>query len=235
MTDYRKDREERLVARRPGAWATSSQDYLRLATDLFEFSAKYAERFDHNCSPYPLAGVPLLVSTLRLLLIEANAGILGLGKDLDTLKQLSQAPNEVSIVRVKYLADAPSTADDFALLQEVRNEIVHPSPMPAGSPHNTPRTMLALRDRGLLQSTGKADADFVWIEQLQSHRVFRWAFITTEAIAKRVIDHHVDSNDTLALPLLLESYRRFREHDDVAPCEGTPIRKENGLGQTESQ
>src|SRR6266404_1416317 len=155
MAGNRKHRQGRLTAPRSGSWATSSQDYLLLATDLYGLSARYANSIDDgNCSPYPLAGVPLLVSTLRALLIEANAGILGLARHPEALKQLAEDQNEVSLVRRKYLADDDSTADDFQLLQEVRNEIVHPAHMPAGSLHNTPTEMLSLRDRGLLQRTG---------------------------------------------------------------------------------
>lgn len=59
-----------------GAWGTSSQDFIHLANLLFEKSAAYAKHVDGNCSIYTWAGIPMLFSALRCLLVELNEGSL---------------------------------------------------------------------------------------------------------------------------------------------------------------
>ncbi len=71
--------------------------------------------------------------------------------------------------------------------------------------------MLSLRDRGLLRSAGKEDGDYAWIAQLQSHRLFRWAFFTVERIAEAVLGMHYSMQDCRALHL--QSYRAYQKHD----------------------
>src|SRR4051794_2295941 len=68
-------RRARLVEEHSGSWASSSQDFVYLAADLFGQSAKYAKEVNGNCSPYVLAGIPMLVSALRAFLIELYSGI----------------------------------------------------------------------------------------------------------------------------------------------------------------
>src|SRR5258708_10983711 len=195
MLSDRKDRKGRLAEAKGGAWASSSQDYLRLANDLFGQSFAYAKRFDNNVSPYPIAGIPLLVSTLRALLVEANSGMYGLDRDFDAMKRLANDPNEIELVSEKYVGVGSNAAQELSLLYEVRNEIVHPAHTPAGTKHNTPLNMLPLRERGLLQSSGKPDGDYTWISQLQSHRLFRWSFFTVEQVAEVVLARHHSIKD----------------------------------------
>ena len=90
MSDERKDRKARLTEYRSGSWASSSQDYIRHATKLFEHSASYARSIDGNCSPYALSGLPILLSALRAMLIEANSGMHGLGQNGNALKELGE-------------------------------------------------------------------------------------------------------------------------------------------------
>ncbi len=211
MPSDRKDRKERLTESKSGAWASSSQDYLLLANDLFEQSFAHAKRFDGNVSPYPIAGIPLLVSTLRALLIEANSGMFGVDRDFGAMVRLANDQNETGLVSEKYIGIGSDTANDLSLLYEVRNEIVHPAHTPAGTKHNTPLNMLPLRDRGLLQSSGKSDSDYTWISQLHSHRLFRWSFVTVERVAEAVLTRHYAMNGYEASHL--KCYGKYREHD----------------------
>jgi hypothetical protein len=204
-----KDWGERVVQNSGGTSASCSVDGVRLAGDLYRFSSEYSKKYDGNVSPYPLAGIPLLVSTIRALLIEANSGMFGLGRDESSLIRLAQDQNEIDLICEKYVGANTEVAVDIALLQEVRNEIVHPSHTPAGTKHNTPTNMLPLRHRGLLQSTGQEERDYTWIAQLQSHRLFRWGFFTIERIAKAVLCQH-DSTNAAAH---LKCYQEYREHD----------------------
>ena len=207
----REDRKKRLTESRSGAWASSSQDYLRLANDLFEQSFAYSKRFDGNVSLYPIAGIPLLVSTLRALLIEANSGMFGLDRDAEALTRLGNDQNEIGLISEKYVGLGSDVAKKLLLLYEVRNEIVHPAHTPAGTPHGTPVGMLRLRELGLLQSTDADNTDYTWISQVQSHRLFRWAFSVIESVAAIVLKkHHLDEE---SFTFHMQSYARYKEND----------------------
>jgi len=196
---------------RGGAWASSSQDYLRLAVDLYRLSSEYAKKYDGNVSMYPIAGIPLLISTIRAALIEANSGMFGLGQDKSSMACLASDQNEIGLIREKYVKANTEVAVDFALLYEVRNEIVHPAHTPAGTKHNTPKNMLPLRERGLLQSAGREEGDYTWISQLQSHRLFRWSFFTVERVAEVVLGQHYSRQDSRAAHF--QSYQAYRKYD----------------------
>ena len=210
MNSGRKDRKARLTDCRNGSWASSSQDYLRHATTLYEHSATYACSVDGNCSPYTLSGLPILCSTLRAMLIEANSGMYGLGQDHQALKDIADAANEVPLLTKKYRLSEEQNSR-LLLLYETRNEIVHPSHMPAGTSHGTPVNMAYLRELGLLQSTGTDNSDYAWISQLQSHQLFRWAFSVIEDTAAIVLKEHYSVEEDLTLHM--QSYTRYREYD----------------------
>src|SRR5206468_5175226 len=141
------------------------------------------------CSPYALSGLPILLSALRAMLIEANSGMHGLGQNGNALKELGATANEGLLLAKKYgLSEEQSSR--LSLLYEVRNEIVHPAHMPAGTPHGTPVGMLRLRELGLLQSTSNDNGDYTWISQVQSHRLFRWAFSVIEEVATIILKEH---------------------------------------------
>lgn len=180
MTVGRNDRQGRLTENRPGSWGTSSQDLLYLAIDLFKLSNDYAARFDGNVSPYPLAGIPMLFSAFRCVLVELNAGIGSSDRKQAILKKLADSPNDISVF-VETYQPADDLRHDLVLLYKVRNEIIHPSHLPAGTLLNTPEYLSALRTSGLLQSAGRPDSDYIWLSQLQSHRLFHWSFEVIEA------------------------------------------------------
>jgi hypothetical protein len=100
---------------------------------------------------------------------------------------------------------------DLRLLYEVRHEIIHPAHLPAGTWHNTPESMVALRERRLLQSVDKPDVDYDWIAQLQSHALFRWACTTIEKAAEIVLTRHQPDLDSRRLHL--ETYSRHSQYD----------------------
>jgi hypothetical protein len=207
MNSGREDRKQRLINPRSGAWASSSQDYIRLATLIFEQSATYAKSIDNNCSLYSLAGVPVLFSAFRAVLVEANSGLFGRVIRRDLLSELAAAPNELNFFK-KYYIPTQDLAVQLAIMYEVRNEMVHPSHMPAGTSHGTPSYLLALRDQGILQTTNRADGDYNWIAQLQSHRLFTHAFATIESVAEIVLSKHHSTEDTAAMHVA--SYARYR-------------------------
>lgn len=147
---------------------------------------------------------------LRAMLIEANSGMYGLCRDENALKERGATANEGHFLAKKYgLSEEQST--HLSLLYEVRNEIVHPAHMPAGTPHGTPVDMLRLRELGVLQSTSNDNGDYTWISQVRSHRLFRWAFSVVEEVATIILKEHHASVESFNLHI--QSYTRHKEYD----------------------
>ncbi len=151
----------------------------------------------------------MLVSALRCLLIEANVGVFsGQAERRSILADLANSGNELRFVASHYKLEN-ALAKDIELLSEVRNEILHPAHRPAGTLHGTPEYLAELRTRDLLQSTGRDD-DYIWIEQLQSHGLFRWAFHVARAVAEVILLEHKSLKFGLAY---LASYDRTSQID----------------------
>lgn len=144
------------------------------------------------------------------MLIEANSGMYGKGIDQDALNKLSDTASEVSFLAKKYRLSEEQRSH-LALLYDTRNEIIHPSHMPAGRSHETPVNMMRLRELGLLQSMDAEGGDYTWITQLQSHKLFQNAFTAMENVATIVLKEHHTEGDTLTLHM--QSYTRYREYD----------------------
>lgn len=207
----RASREFRLREPKPGVWGSSSQDFVHLANTLFEHSASYARSVDGNCSIYALAGIPMLLSALRCLLIELNAGSMYTGTigTPEVLEELAATSSDVKFIRDRYSVPL-DLGDRLQLLEQVRHEILHPSHPPSGDFGNTPAYLQPLRDQQLLQSTGK-DAGYIWLEQLKSHRLFKWAFQTLRETAELLLRAH-DVQPFIATALLA-SYSKFEVTD----------------------
>jgi hypothetical protein len=210
------ERKARLVNDYGGASASSSQDYLHAATLNYELSWDYAARSDGNCSPCALSGIPVLFSALRCLLIELDSGMYGgrFCRRPDVVAALADGGFDTRVILSKYPVGS-DLGERLELLTEVRHEIVHPSPRPGSQRNNTPSTLMTLRRQGLLQSTG-SDVDYVWIAQLQSHKLFRWAFGTVnDVVDVLLIEHQIDRH--LIGAGLRESYACYQQIDRRAP------------------
>lgn len=162
---------------------------------LYQLSADYAAAHDGNVSIYPLAGIPPLFSALRCLLIELNGGMYGELPRQAVLDELARAGNDVAVILANY--SLPNDLKDrLLLLLQVRHEVIHPAHLPSGGESGTPDYLKPLRAAGLLQSTGAA-ADYTWISQLQSHRLFRWAFETVRQTVEVLLASHSLSDFTV--------------------------------------
>src|SRR5574341_74851 len=185
----RTSRESRVRETRGGVWGSSSQDFVHLAEVLYRLSAEYARRLDGNCSVYALAGIPMLLSALRCLLIELNSDLWLTGRaNQALLADLATSSSDIRVILTHYTI-LPELRERLELLVQVRHEILHPAHRPSGDTGNTPAYLQPLREASLLQSTGEK-ADYIWLEQLKSHRLFRWAFQTVRETVAILVEAH---------------------------------------------
>jgi hypothetical protein len=182
MVSGRSDRNSRLTENRAGAWGSSSADFMRLVHLQFAHSREYAARIDGNCSPYALSAIPMLMSSLRCLVVEYASYP---PTDSAMLDALTEANDFVAILD-RYRIDDPLRSEAL-LLQEIRNEITHPAHRPSGTPDNWPEYLRALKERRVLQSTGRKDSDYILLSQLQSHRLFTWSWQVTRDMVERIL------------------------------------------------
>lgn len=208
----RASRDSRVSASHSGLWGTSSQDFVYLATLLYRHSAEYAKRFDGNCSAYTPAGIPILLSALRCLLIELNVDIHLTGRgNPEFLTKLASSSNDVTLI-VKHYPIPPELRTRLEFLVQVRHEILHPAHRPSGDVGNTPSYLDPLRQEGLLQSTG-TDSDYIWLDQLKSHRLFRWGFETIKQTVAILVQVHLLPPEAAAG--IITSYTNYEKPDAV--------------------
>lgn len=206
----RESRKGRVRGGHSGAWATSSQDFARLANLLFDESVRYANTRDGNCSVYALAGIPVLFSALRCLLIEMNAGVWNASQPhREVLDHLANTGNDVEVILNHYTVP-DKLQQSLKTLLEIRHEIIHPAHRPGPEASGTPGYLVSFRETGLLQSTGEV-TDFAWISQLQSHRLFQWAFgVLLETVGLLVREHRVTQ---FVANGLIATYSKYKSAD----------------------
>lgn len=177
----RKDRRQRLEQRVSGAWGTISSDLAYLAKKLYGLSrAEAASSKDGNNSMFVYAGIPILVAALRSFIIE-----------YESIGILTPPPPEVSsddlvgLLRSRYGCN-DGLLNDVQLLCEIRNEIVHPVPLPPGTPDNWPTYLHRIKEQGLLSSTGNPSGDYIMFGQMASQRLFTWAVKVTRSAFEAV-------------------------------------------------
>lgn len=195
-----KDRKDRIINPKSGVSGSSSQDLVKINYVLIVQSKEYAEKYDGNISIYAIAGIPIMFSALRALLLEANSGVFGISKK-DRLEDLADGMSEVKFIGKHYLVDA-TTMEDLNLAYEVRNEIAHPSHLPAGTNSGTPAYLSTLSDRGLLQNG-------IWLSQLQSHKLYIWVCEIFAKIVPLIIEAHHSNPSFKAMHL--ESWKRYED------------------------
>ncbi len=210
MKSGRESRKDRLTVTHVGAWSTSAQDYVHLATKLFFNSAsESAASSRSNASSYVFAGLPLLFSALRAFLIECNSGAYGVESDKKALARLAKDPNELDLLRDNY-ALRSDLLEKLSLLYEARNEIIHPSHRPCGTTDSTPEYIRPLKELGVLETTNAA-SDYPWMFQLQSHQLFLFAFSLIEQIIAAIIVAHT-ARDAHFQCQNLTTYVRYRQN-----------------------
>jgi hypothetical protein len=180
----REERSERLTQRKSGGWATTSQNVLYLVSKLYRLSAEEAAiAQDKIHSRYILAGLPLLFSAMYSFIIEYEA-------------MLNPQPLSHDLLAEKGLADllerrygvSSHLLEEFRDLTEIRNEIIHPIPLPVGTSDNWPDYLRRVKQQGLLCSTGSPQSDYLMLSQMESHSLFKWAVGITERVYKAIVN-----------------------------------------------
>jgi len=163
----RNQRIARLHNRQSGSWGTTSAMYFHTVKEVFHESEKAAGDDPQKPSRWVYAGLPVLMAGVEAFLIEHqrllkdNSGVRAVAGDADprTVLKLYPLPYDLQ--------------HDLEALIEIRNQIVHPSPVPFGKPE-WPNSLQRLRDRKVLDgNTPQSGTDVLAL--LASHRVFEWA------------------------------------------------------------
>ena len=153
----------------------------------------------------------MLFSALRCLLIELNDGMYGGPIRTGILRELADSGNDVGVLVEHYPIPA-ELQHQLQLLLQIRHEILHPSHRPSGEKSNTPAYLQPLRDERLLQST-EQESDHIWLAQLQSHKLFTWAFETVRYTVDILIRDHAMTG--LASDGLQASYSEYETLDET--------------------
>ncbi|MCL5284263.1 MAG: hypothetical protein M1313_00650 [Nitrospirae bacterium] len=178
----RRSREDRLKLESSGTWVSSSTDFTILLKLLYLQSKNYSKSVDGNCSPYVLCAIPMIFSALRCLMIEYESVS---PPNRTALKVLTE-PNDFLKMLDHYKVTG-QLLKEANLLNEIRNEIVHPAHLPTGTPDNWPEYLQEIKKMGLLQSTGKVEADYAFFAQMSSHKLFSWACCVAQDIAACIV------------------------------------------------
>lgn len=208
----RESRRARIQESHGGSWGSSSSDFAHLAALLYERSREDAATTQtKNWSTYVFAGIPMLLSSLRCLMVEMEKWA---PRDSGALEDLA-ANDEFQRMLKRYRVPA-ELQGDASDLYEVRNEILHPAHTPAGTEDNWPDYLRSLKSKGLLNTTGK-HPDYIFFGQLASHKLFTWAC----GVVFRIAHCAVLSNDQKR-----PTFERFlSNYDFYDGCDGSFRRK----------
>jgi hypothetical protein len=163
----RKQREARLRNRQSGSWGTTSTMYFHAVELVFRESAKAVADDPTKSSRWVYAGLPVLMAGVEAFLIEHQH----LLKDSSSIQTLAGVSSVREVLKLYPLTD--ELRQDLEALIEIRNQIVHPSPVPFGRPE-WPESLQRLRDRKVLDGNTPQSGTYA-LALLASHRVFEWA------------------------------------------------------------
>jgi len=163
----RSQRETRLLNRESGSWGTTSAMYFGTVQAVFRESAKAVAGNPQRSSRWVYAGMPVLMAGVEAFLIEHQH----LLKDSSGSKTVAGVDPVRGVLKLYPLPD--ELRRDLEALVEIRNQIVHPSPVPFGKPA-WPQSLQRLRDWKVLDGkTPQSGMDV--LDLLASHRMFEWA------------------------------------------------------------
>ena len=184
----RQDRDRRAIEQPRSGRAASHVDFLVLTEQLLHHSKERFKR-SNNHSPYVLAGIPILLSMIRALVIDcetmspnkADIAFLTKGKDIQIILDRYDIEGELR--------------ENAEYLIELRHEIIHPMHISITTKDHWPDYLRTLKDKGLLNSSGQESGDYDFFWQMQSHKLFVWAHNVTWEIATQIIARYIKTAD----------------------------------------
>ncbi len=212
-----KDRVDRVKQRKSGQWSTISSDLLYLAARLYKLGEQEARSsIGGKTSKMDFAAIPLLLSSLYALIIECESiGVL----TPPAVEPLESLPKVLS---TRYGLSG-ELLKDFECLCEIRNEIVHPVPLPTGTHDNWPEYLRRVKDKKLLIEHSDPNTHFTFFGQLASQELFAWAVWVTHEAYKAVIRSVPDRG--MLLQFFLTTFGNFAPDQPRASASPNPSAK----------
>jgi hypothetical protein len=162
-----KQRKDRISNPQNGGWGTTSTTYFYVVSQVFTESEKASSGDPERRSQWVYAGLPVLLAGVEAFLI-AHQHLL---KDSSGIAALAGVVPLKNVLKHYPLGDVLQT--DMEALIEIRNQIVHPSPLPFGTAE-WPASLKRLHDLQVVDgNTPQSGADALML--LGSHRVLEWA------------------------------------------------------------
>jgi len=163
---------------------------LQVVAKLFQLSrAESAGARDGNMSQFVYAALPLLPASVWSFAIEYE----GIHYLASSLPAELTGPSLTALMETYYRITG-DLLEDCRDLMEIRNEIIHPVPLPTGTPDNWPDYLRRVKSKGLLSTSGSPNSDYVMFGQIASHKLFVWALDVTKNLYAAIIE----SNPTKA-------------------------------------
>lgn len=186
-----KDRVDRVKQRKTGQWSTVSSDLLFLASRIYKLSEKEAQASkDGKSSKMVFAGIPLLLSSLTSLIIECESIGVVTAPAVEPLEPLS------NVLNMRYGLSG-ELLQDFECLCEIRNEIVHPVPLPPGTSDNWPEYLRRVKNKKITIEHPERNAHYTFFAQMASHDLFAWSVFVTYHAYEAVIHSFPDRGGLL--------------------------------------
>jgi len=138
---------------------------------------------DKNHSSFAYAGIPLLLSAVQSFVIEYEKMLC-----LQPLSDALSAPSGLAFLLESRYGVSGNLLDNLRDLIEIRNEIIHPVPLPVGTRDNWPDYLRRVKEKGLLCTSGDPNADYIMFSQIRSHKLFQWAVEITESLYAAIVN-----------------------------------------------
>jgi hypothetical protein len=174
----RKHGEARLRNRQSGSWGTTSAMYFDVLRKVFQESKKAIAGDPSKPSRWVYAGLPVLIAGVESFLIE-HQNLLQDSSRIRTLAGIKEIP---LVLRLYPMPDEVRL--DMEAVIEIRNHIVHPSPLPFGKPE-WPACLQRLLDRQVLVGDAPQSGTDV-LALLANHAVLEWAVLQSAKVLELV-------------------------------------------------
>lgn len=199
----RQNRSDRLSKPLQGNTSSHSLDFIMAIEGIIKIAKPDAlSSGSKNATVQTLSIIPLLFSAFRCFVIECAYMPRPHKPESGLLRKLTE-PNDFEEV-LNWFKTPDDLRKDGTLLLEIRNEIIHPSTLPTGTPNNWPEYLQEIKNKGLLEETGRENSNFRMLHQICSYRLIEWACETIKNVVLQVVKcysdqpYHLSTIETLA-------------------------------------